>query len=354
MSSAFELWLTPNITLSLVLESESDVASFSRFLSRTLLWLRPALLRQALAYELEQGPDLELVSAGTLRIVDYAYWRTTRAHHASLYQPVPSESLAYDIALLEGLEVPSSEHDLLSTALERVLITYAIADAAQEAADDPFPEDGSRDADLRTLWTQLKPDAPLPDMTGKHWQKLGFQNTSPATDFRGVGLLGLKALLYFAHTYGDRAAEIVHEAVDGGEHWYPFALASIHMTAFALELAVSRDLQLFLLRSVQAQPLSSDPSPEPSRSESTPAAGGPTSGRTSQEEPVDLEPLLRVASDLVLLFHAHWRQGQYTVMQFEQVEKNFRAALRPWIRRGVLGGRALGWERGDQGQIKLD
>ncbi|BGP53720.1 hypothetical protein JCM8202v2_001290 [Rhodotorula sphaerocarpa] len=326
MSSAFELWLTPNITLSLVLESESDVASFSRFLSRTLLWLRPALLRQALAYELEQGPDLELVSAGTLRIVDYAYWRTTRAH----------------------------EHDLLSTALERVLITYAIADAAQEAADDPFPEDGSRDADLRTLWTQLKPDAPLPDMTGKHWQKLGFQNTSPATDFRGVGLLGLKALLYFAHTYGDRAAEIVHEAVDGGEHWYPFALASIHMTAFALELAVSRDLQLFLLRSVQAQPLSSDPSPEPSRSESTPAAGGPTSGRTSQEEPVDLEPLLRVASDLVLLFHAHWRQGQYTVMQFEQVEKNFRAALRPWIRRGVLGGRALGWERGDQGQIKLD
>lgn len=80
MSSAFELWLTPNITLSLVLESESDVASFSRFLSRTLLWLRPALLRQALACELEQGPDLELVSAGTLRIVDYAYWRTTRAH----------------------------------------------------------------------------------------------------------------------------------------------------------------------------------------------------------------------------------------------------------------------------------
>lgn len=64
------------------------------------------------------------------------------------------------------------EHDLLSTALERVLITYAIADAAQEAADDPFPEDGSRDADLRTLWTQLKPDAPLPDMTGKHWQQV--------------------------------------------------------------------------------------------------------------------------------------------------------------------------------------
>lgn len=168
MASAFELWLTPTITLSLVLESESDVPSLSRFVSQWLLYLRPALLRQALAYELQQRPDLDVVSAGTLRVVDYAYWRATRAqvsrslcsglcarsggprsrgsrrdehsgalapcgairrrsgalnmatdlrrptlppHHTQqkreLYQPVPSGSLAYDIALLEGVEVPS-------------------------------------------------------------------------------------------------------------------------------------------------------------------------------------------------------------------------------------------------------
>lgn len=35
----------------------------------------------------------------------------------------------------------------------------------------------------------------------------------------GVPPHRLKALLYFAHTYRDRAAEIVHEAVDGGERW---------------------------------------------------------------------------------------------------------------------------------------
>lgn len=29
----------------------------------------------------------------------------------------------------------------------------------------------------------------------------------------------LQSLLYFAHTYGDRAAEIAAEAVNGGEHW---------------------------------------------------------------------------------------------------------------------------------------
>lgn len=79
MANAFELWLTPTITLSLVLESESDVPSLSRFVSQWLLYFRPALLRQALAYELQQRPDSDIVSAGTLRIVDYAYWRATRA-----------------------------------------------------------------------------------------------------------------------------------------------------------------------------------------------------------------------------------------------------------------------------------
>ncbi|KAG0654697.1 hypothetical protein C6P46_001532 [Rhodotorula mucilaginosa] len=335
MASAFELWLTPTITLSLVLESESDVPSLSRFVSQWLLYLRPALLRQALAYELQQRPDLDVVSAGTLRVVDYAYWRATRAQQKrELYQPVPSGSLAYDIALLEGVEVPSVEHDLLSTALDRVLGTYAITEAAQAAADEPFPEDGSRDEQLRTLWRNLKPDTELPAITGKHWQEIGFQ---------------LQSLLYFAHTYGDRAAEIAAEAVNGGEHWYPFALASIHMTAFALELATSRDLQLFLLRSAQARPVSS-----PAASPTTPSTAMEGSPNRTREEDVDLEPFLRIASDLLLLFHAHWQQGGYTVMQFEQVEKAFRAALRPWIRRGILDGRALGWEKWDEGQVKLD
>ncbi|GAA5978591.1 hypothetical protein JCM10908_004415 [Rhodotorula pacifica] len=354
MASTFELWLTPTITLSLVLESESDVPSLSRFVSQWLLYFRPALLRQALAYEVEQRPDLDIVSAGTLRIVDYAYWRMIRAQQKELYQPIPSNSLAYDLALLEGIEVPSVEHDLLTTALDRVLSTYALAEAVQTAADEPFPDDGSRDEELRKLWRSLKPDKELPGITGKHWQEIGFQNVAPSTDFRGVGILGLNSLLYFAHTYGDRAAEITTEAVDGGERWYPFALASIHMTAFALELATSRDLQLFLLRSVQARRLSSPASTPATPTTSTPQANGTgNSSRTSKED-VDLEPFLRIASDLLLLFHAHWQQGNFTVMQFEQVEKAFRAALRPWIRRGILDGRALGWEKWDEGQVKLD
>ncbi|KAL7342054.1 ELMO/CED-12 family-domain-containing protein [Rhodotorula toruloides] len=257
----------------------------------------------------------------------------------SLYRPADPDSLSLGIAASESIEVPSLEYDLLSTALERVLRTYAIVGAVQELAETPFPSDGSADGELKELWRILKPEAELPSMSGKHWQEIGFQNVSPATDFRGVGMLGLQAFLYFSRTYRDRAAEIVEEAVGGGESWYPLALASIHLTAFALDLATSRDLQLFLLRSVQTRP------------ETTPAA---SSDAPTKDADLDIEPFLRIASDLLLLFHSHWRQGGFTVMQFEQTSKSFQAALRPWIRRGILDGRALGWETWDEGAVKLE
>uniref|UniRef100_A0A0K3CS71 BY PROTMAP: gi/472587500/gb/EMS24996.1/ ELMO domain containing protein [Rhodosporidium toruloides NP11] gi/647398549/emb/CDR42566.1/ RHTO0S07e01310g1_1 [Rhodosporidium toruloides] n=1 Tax=Rhodotorula toruloides TaxID=5286 RepID=A0A0K3CS71_RHOTO len=375
--STFELWLTPSITLSLILESETPAPSFIRWASSWLLYFRPALLRQALAYELEQRPGQDVVSAGTLRVVDYAFWRNTTGEGGSLYRPADADSLSQSIAVSEGIEVPSLEYDLLSTALERVLRTYAIVDVVQELAETQFPSDGSADGQLKELWSILKPEAELPSMSGKHWQEVRTvwslfpsrtrltclaragrlpvrraasrnetvcspfrrRNVSPATDFRGVGMLGMQAFLYFARTYRDRAAEIVDEAIGGGESWYPLALASIHMTAFALDLATSRDLQLFLLRAVQTRPET---------------ASAASSDALTKDADVDIEPFLRIASDLLLLFHSHWRQGGFTVMQFEQTSKAFQAALRPWIRRGILDGRALGWETWEEGAVKLE
>ncbi|GAA5884279.1 hypothetical protein JCM16303_002438 [Sporobolomyces ruberrimus] len=335
MASAWDLWLTPTISLSLIIEAESAVPSITRFISQWALYFQPYLLKQALEYEVEQRPELDVISAGTLRVVDYSYFRQRIANRADdAYRPIEDEEgIAVELAKCEGVEKPSTEYELLQVVLERVRSTYLFVDAASTQARNPFPKDGSGDEDLRELWRLLKPDRDLPGLTGKHWQDLGFQNVSPSTDLRGVGMLALESLLYFSRTYGQRAAEIVTEAVDGGPNWYPFALASIHMTAFALDLAEKRDLQLFLLRSVQTKPDSS--------SSSTP-------------QKADYTALLRISSDLLLLFHEHWKQGGSTVMQFEQVERDFQASLRPWIRRGILDGRALGWEKWDEGGIKLD
>ncbi|GAA6060145.1 hypothetical protein JCM10212_001442 [Sporobolomyces blumeae] len=334
MASAFDLWLTPTISLSLIIEAESPVPSVARWISQWALYFRPYLLHQALTWEVEQRSETDVVSAGTLRVVDYAYFRQRAvAEERGVELPNDQDLVLAEIATAEGVEHPSVEYELLEVALERVLASYRLVESALEVSKRPFPTDGSADDDLKELWRILKPGQELSSLTGKHWQEIGFQNTSPSTDLRGVGMLALEALLYFARTCGDRAVEIVDEAVNGGDNWYPLALASIHMTAFALDLATSRDLQLFLLRSLQVRP-DSTPSDPADRS--------------------DHSALLRISSDLLLLFHEHWKQGQFTVMQFEQTSKDFQSALRPWIRRGVLDGRALGWEKWDEGGIKLD
>ena len=40
------------------------------------------------------------------------------------------------------------------------------------------------------------PATELMDRITPQWQDIGFQGNNPATDFRGMGLLGLQALLY--------------------------------------------------------------------------------------------------------------------------------------------------------------
>ena len=45
------------------------------------------------------------------------------------------------------------------------------------------------------LWNNLM-KRELTARISKDWQEIGFQGNNPATDFRGMGLLGLKCLQY--------------------------------------------------------------------------------------------------------------------------------------------------------------
>jgi len=83
MASAWDLWLTPTISLSLIIEAESAVPSITRFVSQSALYFQPYLLKQALEYEVEQRPELDVISAGTLRVVDYSYFRQRIANRVS-------------------------------------------------------------------------------------------------------------------------------------------------------------------------------------------------------------------------------------------------------------------------------
>ncbi|SCV69080.1 BQ2448_2100 [Microbotryum intermedium] len=364
-NSNWDLWLSPTVSLSLIIEAETTNPSLTRSLSQfVLLVFRRSLLQEQLSYELSQrpiGPGNQIgpVSSTTLRVVDYAYYKTwVGARNDARGTPIYPQELAATISTVQGIDQSTPAYQLLSVSLERVMAVYQLVDDVIERADTRFdPADEQGQDDLQQLWALLNPNRELRGMTGKWWvevstvhavsisdritltdlavvpcSQLGFQGNNPATDFRDLGTLALDSLLFFARTYGHRAVQVVEESVEGGEYWYPMALGVMHMTAFALDLAKSRDLQLILLRSYQAP-----------RDEGF---------SRSDQDPPNLGPFLAIASDLFLLFHLHWLRGGYTVMQFEQVSKEFQNALRPWIRRGVIDSRALGWETGNGGKVE--
>ncbi|KAG1698201.1 hypothetical protein DVH05_015191 [Phytophthora capsici] len=72
------------------------------------------------------------------------------------------------------------------------------------------------------------------DRADVDWVKLGFQNTSPETDFRGGGVLAMKCLLYAfeAHPMEMRAIhyEQMPEDHKHMKRWYPVCVAGINLT----------------------------------------------------------------------------------------------------------------------------
>jgi hypothetical protein len=93
---------------------------------------------------------------------------------------------------------------------------------------------------LVEFWTALMPDMRVPTFNGdtegsEDWTLVGFQGKKPQTDFRGMGLLGLKQLHWFANKRWQRARECLREA-NHPKRYFPFAATGINITAFMMEL----------------------------------------------------------------------------------------------------------------------
>jgi hypothetical protein len=89
------------------------------------------------------------------------------------------------------------------------------------------------------------PDEELTDRISLQWQKIGFQGKDPATDFRGMGILGLEDLVYYTKYHTDSAREVLACSQDP-IRWYSFAIVGINITSFAVEVLRNRQLQYHL------------------------------------------------------------------------------------------------------------
>jgi len=105
---------------------------------------------------------------------------------------------------------------------------------------------------IELLWTQLRPESPrTAPITGNNglrsddWSLLGFQGKDPSTDFRGMGYLGLVQLLYFTKRYAAEAKELLSHSQED-DHYFPFAITGINITAFIHELLLNTSLHGYI------------------------------------------------------------------------------------------------------------
>jgi hypothetical protein len=88
---------------------------------------------------------------------------------------------------------------------------------------------------LLKLWSALMPDIELTSRVTKQWQDIGFQGDDPKTDFRGMGMLGLENLLYFATEYKPASSHVLAHS-HHPKYGYAFAVVGINLTSMAYGL----------------------------------------------------------------------------------------------------------------------
>ncbi|GAM25414.1 hypothetical protein SAMD00019534_085890, partial [Acytostelium subglobosum LB1] len=109
--------------------------------------------------------------------------------------------------------------------------------------DEAYTHDKlAHEAKLDELWESLKPDVRRTARHTSEWGEIGFQGKDPATDFRGMGILGLDNLLYFATHHIDAAQATLLDANTRCK--YPFAITGINLTSVLVNLLMNEQCHL--------------------------------------------------------------------------------------------------------------
>jgi len=137
----------------------------------------------------------------------------------------------------------------MTSCLRQILGYKQLVHQIEQLRSEQFDaENLQHEMQLLQLWTLLQPDNPLLKRVTKQWQTIGFQGEDPKTDFRGMGMLGLSNLVYFAKEFSSAARHILshshhpqfgHISLPGCEQpsvRYSFAIVGINLTHLAYKM----------------------------------------------------------------------------------------------------------------------
>ena len=137
---------------------------------------------------------------------------------------------------------PSPHAVVIVAALSKIASVHQLLHALNAKAGTKYDsENSAHERKLKELWELMMPHEVLSDRISSQWTKIGFQGKDPATDFRGMGILGLENLQYLAKHYPETTARIL----DSSNHQtsgFSMAIVGINLTQISLNLFRSREL----------------------------------------------------------------------------------------------------------------
>uniref|UniRef100_A0A3B4FVN2 ELMO domain containing 1 n=1 Tax=Pundamilia nyererei TaxID=303518 RepID=A0A3B4FVN2_9CICH len=151
----------------------------------------------------------------------------------------------------------------LQASLLQIVGYRSLVAEVEKLRREPYDcENPEHEEMLMKLWKELRPDTPLTGRISKQWCEIGFQGSDPKTDFRGMGLLGLHNLLYFAEHDKATALQMLHDSLQPKHkyvhfafHGYSFAIVGINITDLAYSLLVSGALKTHLYNVAPEMPI---------------------------------------------------------------------------------------------------
>ncbi|XP_038063357.1 ELMO domain-containing protein 2-like [Patiria miniata] len=160
------------------------------------------------------------------------------------------------IAAVKGIDVSKNPDFVpsLKRCLEQICgyrNLFAEVEAVRKQAYQSTRQD--HEEKLIKLWNLLMPDTQLEGRISKQWGTIGFQGDDPATDFRGMGMLGLLNLIYFAETYNKAARHVLSHS-HHPQFGYSYAVVGINMTSTAYHLLQDGALKTHLYNHVRGKP----------------------------------------------------------------------------------------------------
>ncbi|KAJ3396374.1 hypothetical protein HDU92_003216 [Lobulomyces angularis] len=179
-------------------------------------------------------------------LVERRYIENCSADPNEILELILKKKLFYKKNSNNLLELRKAESIVLKKSILSICSSFRLQNELNSRAATKYdPTNKSHEKKLLEFWDLIKPNEALRSKISEQWISIGFQGSDPSTDFRGMGMLGLDDLHYFAKNYPLECQKVLKTSVHPTA-WFSMAIVGINITSYALNLVRTRSLQLYL------------------------------------------------------------------------------------------------------------